>query len=204
MENLSKEEFYRGIKEYEKHEKRDAMYKVATFLTKYYWGKATDMADGLGVLLLTWNQAFYRFGNFDFYKLEECIDKNLQELKAFREREIDSLSESDMKEIQNLFDEFLRALQRGSGKKKGTKSPVAVAKALHILAPNFFPLWDEKIARHYKCYYNSNPAGKYIEFCKKIKEMKQKVEGYKCCRDSEKSVLKLIDEFNYSKYTENG
>lgn len=58
----TEEEFLNGIIEFEKQEKRDAMYKVATFLVSHFWGNPSDMADGLGVLLLTWNQAFYRYG----------------------------------------------------------------------------------------------------------------------------------------------
>ena len=49
-----KDEFIRGIEEFKKHEKRDAMYKVVTFLISQFWGCPRDMADGLGVLLLTW------------------------------------------------------------------------------------------------------------------------------------------------------
>ena len=59
-----REEFCKGCEEFERHEKRDAMYKVATFLVSYFWGRPSDMADGLGVLLLTWNQAFYRYMGF--------------------------------------------------------------------------------------------------------------------------------------------
>jgi|DewCreStandDraft_4_1066084.scaffolds.fasta_scaffold13488_5 cell fate (sporulation/competence/biofilm development) regulator YmcA (YheA/YmcA/DUF963 family) len=36
---------------FKKNEKRDAMYKVATFLVSKFWGKYSDIADGLGVLL---------------------------------------------------------------------------------------------------------------------------------------------------------
>jgi len=73
---LTQEEFCKWIEEFEKREKRDTMYKVATFIISHYWGKPFDMANGLGVLLLTWNQAFYRYGIFDFDKLERCIDIN--------------------------------------------------------------------------------------------------------------------------------
>ncbi|MHC1604889.1 MAG: hypothetical protein ACXQTP_02840 [Candidatus Methanofastidiosia archaeon] len=61
------EEFLKVCEEFEKHEKRDAMYKVATSLVSYFWGKPLDMVDGLGVLLLTWNQAFYRYEIFRLY-----------------------------------------------------------------------------------------------------------------------------------------
>jgi hypothetical protein len=111
------------------------------------------MVDGLGVLLLTWNQAFYRYGTFDFNKLEECITENFQRVGNFRTRDISSLSNSDEEEIKYLFNRLLEALKIDSGKIQGRKSPVGVAKALHLLAPKFFPIWEYKIARAYGCYY---------------------------------------------------
>jgi len=195
----NREEFLKGCEEFEKYEKRDAMYKVATFLISYFWGKPSDMADGLGVLLLTWNQVFYRFGIFDFDKLEECITKNFQKIEKFKNRDISSLSNSDGGDIKDLFNKFLEALQIDSGKVRGRKSPVAVAKALHLLAPKFFPLWDDKIARAYGCYYNENPAERYISFCNEIKAMADEVKDYVI--RSDKTLVKLIDEYNYSKFT---
>jgi hypothetical protein len=100
-------EFLRGCEEFEKHEKRDAMYKVATFLLSHFWGKPSDMADGLGVLLLTWNQVFYRFGMFNFDKLEKCIVGRLKRIEYFRERDIFSFSSRDRDEVRVLFMEFL-------------------------------------------------------------------------------------------------
>lgn len=195
----SREEFLSGCEEFEKHEKRDAMYKVATFLVSHFWGKPSDMADGLGVLLLTWNQAFYRYGIFDFDKLEKCITENWEKIENFRNRDLSSLSDVDAASIKEVFAKFLEALKIDSGKKQGTKSPVSVAKALHLLAPNFFPLWDDKIARAYKCHYNDRPAGKYVSFCKLTRNM---VDGLKSCINRpDKTAIKLIDEYNYSKYT---
>jgi len=194
----SQEEFRKGIKEFEKREPRDAMYKVAKFIISHYWGRPFDMANGLGVLLLTWNQAFYRYGLFDFDELERCIDINLKKLKNFRNRHITSLIESDKKDITNLFKEFLEALQIDSGKMQGRASPVAVSKALHILAPDFFPIWDQKIAKAYGYNYYKSSENKYFSFCKIIKNVADKVEDYVV--HSEKTLVKLIDEYNFSKY----
>lgn len=199
MDIPSKNEFFKGCIEYEKHEKRDSMYKVSRFYVSHFGDDTQKIADGLSVLLLTWNGAFYRFGEFDFEKLEKCLDENMDIINSFKNRNIFSFSESDEKTVINLFEKFRDALQRASGKKQGIKSPVSVAKALHLLAPEFFPIWDEKIAKNYKCYYGNNPADKYIQFCKITKEFAEKVKDYK--RDSEKTLLKLIDEYNYSKYT---
>jgi len=196
----SRDEFLKGCEEFEKHETRDAMYKVATFLVQHFWGKPSDMTNGLGVLLLTWNQAFYRYGSFDFDKLEECIAANLENIESFRDRDISDLPNADENDIGDLFNKFLEALQISSGKKKGTKSPVAVAKALHLLAPKFFPLWDNKIARAYDCCYDENPAEKYISFCKITKTIADEVKNY--VSQSGKTLIKLIDEYNYSKYTQ--
>jgi hypothetical protein len=95
-----------------------------------------------------------------------------------------------------LFNALLEALSISSGKSSGRKSPVSVAKALHLLAPGYFPLWDDKIARAYNCYYNTLPAEKYYEFCQKMKRL---CEKYKFPQNE--SPLKIIDEYNYAKYT---
>jgi hypothetical protein len=276
----NREGFLKGCEEFEKHEKRDAMYKVATFLVSHFWCNPSDMADGLGVLLLTWNQAFYRYGIFDFDRLEKCIADNFEKINNFRNRDISSLSNSDEDDIKDLFNKLLDALQinamrfsdknkkkytkeqfvdllsrwnikydndnlrtiyesikdnqkvKGaieflpadtkSSKKdyiqilisklgererttlsKGTrlimKSPVAVAKTLHLLASNFFPIWDDKIARAYKCYYKENPAEKYVSFCSEIKAFADKVKNY--ISRSDKTLIKFIDEYNYTKCT---
>ncbi len=191
--------FLAGVEAFEQHEERDAMYKVATFLVSHFWGKPAEMADALGVLLLTWNQAFYRFGDFEFKRLEQCIASNASRIEAFKGRDISSLSDSDEDEIKDLFTQFLHALQIDSGKARGRKSPVGVAKALHLLAPSFFPLWDKAIALGYRCYYSEDPADKYVEFCKLMKEMTPKIRNY--VNQHARTLLKLIDEYNYSKYT---
>jgi hypothetical protein len=195
----SREEFVKGCEEFQRHEKREAMYKVATFLVSHFWGKPAEMADGLGVLLLTWNQAFYRYGVFDFDKLQQCTSDNLQHLTTFRDRHILSLSDQDEMGIKELFHRFLQALEIESGKGQARRSPVAVAKALHLLAPDFFPLWDNTIARVYGCRYGSRPAEQYVTFCGIVRSMAEVVKDYKASPD--RTLIKLIDEYNYSKYT---
>jgi len=192
-------EFIRGYKEFQKREHRDAMYKTATFIVSHFWGKPADMADGMGILLFTWNQAFYRYGSFDFDKLEQVIQNNLSNIQTCRNRDISRFQKKDEIIVKKLFDEFLQALQIADGKKKGTKSPVAVAKALHLLGPGFFPLWDDKIARAYSCYYNNNPAEKYISFSFKMKDIVVQIASQ--IPTGNKTLLKLVDEYNYAKYT---
>ena len=210
-----------GSRVFVENEKRDAMYKVATYLVSQFWGKPRDITDGLGVLLLTWNQAFYRYGGFDFDLLERSLTKNMETLEQFKEREIFSFNEKDADIIKALFNDFLKALQNP----KGRKSPVAVSKALHLLAPEFFPLWDNNIAKAYGClwYYSDQAFDKYFEFMKKMQNLAEDIvrsfmnvknvdqeTAVETIRERcsgnlpfRKSLLKIIDEYNYAKYTKN-
>lgn len=197
----TEQEFLEGVKQYELNEKRDAMYKVATFLITHHWGNPAEMADALGVLLLTWNQAFYRYGSFDFDELERTIDRNLPLLSEFRKRNILSLTPEDESTIRRLFNEFLESLKISAGKSAGKRSPVAVSKALHLLAPEFFPLWDDKIAKAHGIRYNyRSPVQEYLAFCIISKQIADRIKGYKI--PTHRSLLKLIDQYNYSKYTQ--
>jgi len=195
------DEFRGGCKEFESLEKRDAMYRVATFLVKTWWGNPAEMADAIGVLILTWNQAFYRYGRFDFSKLENYLKTNMTPLEKFKAKDICDFSDADEKEIATLFNELLDALRISSENPKvnGRKSPVAVAKALHLLAPKFFPLWDDKIAKAYGVHYAKDPAMKYIAFCRINRELHEKLASF--VPDTKWSFLKYMDEYNYAKYT---
>jgi len=198
----SKEEFIRGIEEFERHEKRDVMYKIASFYISHFWENPSDLTDGLAVLLLTWNRAFYRYGNLDFDRLEKTIRENMPTLTRYRRRDISIFNENDEADIIKLFNKFLDTLQLSSGKKKGRKSPVSTSKAIHMLAPSFFPLWDNKIAKAYGCNYTKNPTKQYIRFMWIMKDFAKQVKDYiNISRYQNKTLLKLIDEYNYAKYT---
>jgi hypothetical protein len=199
-------ELVAGVKAFQTTESRDAMYKVATFLVGHFWGRPTEMADGLGVLLLTWNQAFYRYGPFDFDDLETCITDNLDHLVTFRQRDIDTYARKDDPEISRLFGEFLSSL---GAKKDGVvtrRSPVAVSKALHLLAPAYFPLWDSEIAKAYGCSYGTSADKKYIRFLRIQRDILARLHlnaGEIESLGADKTRLKLLDEYNYSKFTKN-
>ena len=217
VESIDYKELLRGSRDYVLNEKRDSIYKVATFLVNHFWYRPTDIADGIGVLLLIWNQAFYRYCNFalDFEGLERFLRKNEKIIKKLRNRDISSFSKTDENTIRDLFDELLDIL-----KCKDRKSPVAVSKALHLLAPNFFIPWDDDISKGYRCYwyYSSQGSKKYLEFMWKMKRLSQRIiteyandnnvdrETAKKAISKEsssnlpftKSLLKIIDEYNYA------
>lgn len=200
MQIPTPEEFLKGYESFREHDPRNAMYEVASFFVSHFWGNFREMSNGLGVLLLTWNQGYYRYGGLSFDELEECLENNWDAIEFFRNREIFSLSESDKVRVKDLFDTFLIALRRIDNKGSDTRSPVAVAKALHLLSPKFFPLWDETIANSYGCNYGSNPSDKFYLFCEKMKTFAETVNKYEN-NPEDVTILKLIDEYNYTKYT---
>lgn len=198
---ITLEALERARKIFKRREDRGPMYRVARVLLRKWWGQFGNMADALSVLLLTWNNAFYRYGGFDRRRLQKWLRTNWGKVQRYRRRKIGSLTDQDAHEVRSMFRTLNEALQIRSGKKRGTKSPVATVKALHLLAPEFFPLWDKKIALAYGCDYSRNPARAYSKFCKQIRHVASGIRLGGSRSESGKSVLKLLDEYNYVRYT---
>jgi hypothetical protein len=111
-------EFRQGYLAFRGKERRDAMYKTATFLVRHFWGKFAEIADGLGVLLLTWNNAHYRYGSFDFQLLEKTLADNQQLLASFRNRHIFSYAPADDPSITRFSASFWRRCGSARARKK--------------------------------------------------------------------------------------
>ena len=164
MPTITVSELRRGCRTFEKNESRDSMYRVATFLLQQtdWWGDRSRVADALAVLLLCWNASFYRYsgGRLDHRKLVMCLRKNWDAIERFHSKNIFELSTDNAPAIKALFNSLLRALGiTTSNGRTQRMSPVAVAKALHLLAPEFFPIWDHTIARAYGCNLHAKPCG---------------------------------------------
>jgi hypothetical protein len=182
------------------------MYKVATRLVKESWGKPSEVAEGLGVLLLVWNAAHFRHGPLDFDALENCIKGSQKVLNEYRNRNILTYTAKDDAKIGTLFEAFLEALKIWESLRgKVKRTPVGVVKALHLLAPDFFPLWDKEIAVKYGCDYAKGPLKKYLCFFVKIKGIAEELatdeEVKSLVGATKRTLIKLIDEYNYVTYT---
>jgi hypothetical protein len=129
---------------FESNEPRDLFYRAATELVRLAVDNKTSLSvtEALAVLLQTWNRAHYRYRKFDmehFKKIDSLIRKHAEALASYRRRTIENLADSERPVLSGLFTEFEDVL-----------GPVGAAKALHLLAPRFFPLWDRAIAHAYK------------------------------------------------------
>ncbi len=191
----SQEGFRKGYEAYNEREKRGFLYFEAMETVAENWGNPDRMARGVQRLIRSWNR-FY--ANFSLPDLTRFMSDHIEELNAYKDKHILALSEVDDDRICKLFKKLLQALKRQAD---GALSPVSVAKVFGVLAPNFLPIWDSNIAFRYDCPYFSDTADwPYLRFCYKMKTLSEAVQSY-VPRPDDRSLLKRIDEYNYSKYT---
>lgn len=155
------------------------------------------MADAIWLLLKSWHRQFYRFGPLDLKVLASCIASHTPDLDRLRSRDILDFSSADELTVKASFRAFTVATRRVN--KSGFQdSTVATAKTLHLFAPAFLPLWDNPIARRYGCLLMWSDD--YVSFCWQMKEFAGAIKPL-CEAVDDLSLLKRLDEFNYSAYT---
>jgi hypothetical protein len=152
---------------------------------------------GTSLLVYAWNAPFYR-SPFDYASLEASLRRHWPLLMAFRARHLSPLNDTDQLEIELIFDALTSVLSSGRA-----RAQVSAAKALHVIAPNFFPMWDNSIAyNEYNCPYDEMPGLAYVVFCVRIQERVASLQadwGSLAAGDwlKQKPLLKRIDEFNF-------
>ncbi len=227
MAKISYKDLFKGCQFYAQKEQRDYVYPGSITKLQDNFGDSSIMAEAISDLLKIWHLNFYRFGMFSQELLEKCIASKLPLIQKFRLLNIRHLSftDSEAAEIEELVTAFLDSTA-GKNAKFTRKSPTAVSKALNLLVPKCFPLWDEAISQEYDCWWVYSDFGllEYIKFMKLAKtECVDIVTEYskaysindldlaeqklikECISLSgtnyDRSLLKIIDEYNYARYT---
>jgi len=179
-------------------EPRDSMYRISSFLIERLksnpFGQNIWITDALLVLLLTWHNAFYRYGTPQNFhnEMKNFIETNRDLLFGNEE-----ISEQTVKEwFKELLDILAITTKRGQRRRSG----IAVVKTLHLLNPKIFPLWDEYIAEAYLGNVDTKRFDHYWKFKKFVdiqyewyKENFEEVEKAK--------FYKKLDELNYVLFT---
>jgi hypothetical protein len=176
------------------NEPRDLFYRVATELIQLSIEGKTQITlpEALAVLLQTWNRSYYRFKPFNnqhYTNICNLIKHLSSSVFRFRDRSILSLAKDDLSNVVEIFDEFEKVL-----------GPVGASKSLHLLAPEFFPLWDRAIARAYKVALGlaGTNSGKYLKFMLSIRHQCMQLQELPLQGEN---LLKRIDEYNYCHFT---
>jgi hypothetical protein len=178
---------------FEAYEPRDLFYRAATeFVSLSLDGKTSlSVTESVAVLLQTWNAQYYRFHPFDaahFSALEAVITSSQAQWRSCRLRDLISMTTDEFDAIAEMFTAFELVL-----------GPVGAAKTLHLLAPEFFPLWDRKIAEGYGISLGAagENAVEYVSFMTIVVSQIAQVAPH----GESQGILKRIDEFNYCRFT---
>lgn len=190
----TREELDNAHRTFRKYESRDVFYRAATdLITLALRGETSiNVAEALAVLLQTWNRSYYRFHPATaqhFEDLEAVLAKDAGWLADIRSRSIDSFGVADEAALISTFDDFEFVL-----------GPVGAAKALHLLAPNFLPLWDRAITRIYGLQLARTGLNgpRYVRMIRTVQAQVERLGGAAAV---EGNPLKRIDEYNYCHYT---
>jgi hypothetical protein len=173
-------------------EKRDVFYRTAILLMPLALSDQINLspADVLEILLQTWNMQFYRYHPWNprhHQDIERLIARFEAQISDARARTISSCVKGfngDEGWVLLMFAEFRKVL-----------GPVGAAKSLHLLAPEFFPLWETTIAR--EAYVVPLDETGYIAMMRAVQVQEKKVSRSKTVAGN---FLKLIDEYNYCRY----
>lgn len=177
------------------NEPRDLFYRVATELVDLAVRGETELtvAEAIAVLLQTWNRRYYNrsrpFDSHHFSDIEHLLSSHQQVLVTFRQRSVESFCDEDEGTVRRLFKSFEQVL-----------GPVGASKSLHLLAPRFFPLLDNAIARAYGLAFGvrGTNGDRYCRFIGITKEQCEALGGEQIIG---RNPLKAIDEYNYCRYT---
>lgn len=182
---------------FEQNEPRDLFYRAATELLALARQRKTSLtvAEAIAVLLQTWNHRYYvsqgRFDNQHFRDIEGLLTRYGEVLATFASQSIEESGSAQVKAtVYQVFESFETIL-----------GPVGASKCLHLLAPRFFPLWDNKIAeKGYHIYFRrqGENADNYIRFMECVRDQCAGLGGEQAVGPD---ILKRLDEYNYARFT---
>ncbi|MEM2970104.1 MAG: hypothetical protein QXR63_04130 [Candidatus Bathyarchaeia archaeon] len=119
-------------------------------------------------------------------KLENLIKKYSPKLEKFRKKDLTSIElEKFEGQIRELYDQFSKVLGK-----------TATGKVLHILCPDFFPLWDSRIAEAVSSTGEFDEKD-YYNFMLKTKDLLKKYMKTfsNLAAHYGKSKLRILDEY---------
>ena len=154
--------------------------------------RAGRSAEGIVLLLVVWNRL--NTTEFDPKHLRDALRENACIIADFEHRSISQMKDADQSAVVDLFQALDGVPYIG---------PIGAAKSIHLLAPDFLPLWDSDIAKAYgrqlglDSVTERSPEG-YWAFMRMTKKQYENVEPEWCL---DVGILKALDEYNYCKYT---
>jgi len=229
VKGISIDDIKAGSRAFIQNEHRAYIYANAVNQVQNNFNDISKITKGISNLLSGWHNSFYRFGPFNDTEISKCVALYHNRLKVIRRENILDVI------VDNRFESQIRTVYYGfldataSVNVKFTRKTITgTSKALSLLAPDLFPMCDEKISQAYNCWwvYSDGSFNDYLTFLNYMKILAvQLVSEYSEIHrltdrnkaetllikeikvysgDSynyDKTLLKIIDEYNYSKHT---
>jgi hypothetical protein len=177
---------------FEQREPRDFIYRASTELVENVLAGTSDLTMGqaIAVLLQIWNRVYYSGKGRHLSKkhidgLDAVVGACPEITSIYRNKALETATDNEFKYAEKAFNRF-----------EHIAGHVGAAKALHLLAPRFFPLWDTAIAWAYGVSFikDVRTGSQYVDF---IRETREQVISLGGESKAGKDVVKLLDEYNY-------
>ncbi len=195
---ISPEQIQTAHRLFMENEVRGFIYPLALSERKH------SVVNAILLLLWVWNADAYReiprskgqFLKDHKYELEEAIKWIAAECTALLTEDLRSIN---IRQHRNLilgcFKRFNQIERIG---------PTGTSKALHIINPHLFMLWDQYIRKAYGCNSDAAPLD-YLEFTQLMQRLSEDITPAKwgsiCGKCDGVSVPRLLDQYNYVRYT---
>jgi len=180
---INKEEFKENLKKFDQLENRGSYYPM--FHKMIEKGFETE---AFLFILSTWNFATFRYAmkDFDLNGFKKIVENLKPYFEKFKGKSIETIDFDDYKnDIQHIFQELSNI--------KGIQYTGA-SKLMHLTIPEVFVMWDAYIRKVWG--FKEGKSDDYFNFLKKMQEEFKTFENSK-----DRTLAKLIDEYNYVKYT---
>jgi len=156
------------------------------------WYLNENTIKGILILLFTWNFAAIETKKLNFKNVGKILQECEQDLKELESYSIESIDTKIEEKIKNVF-----------GKFKELMGQTGASKALSLLNPKLFVMWDTKIRKRLnkeliKGINNGETPASYLKFLYGIKDIIEKY-NIKDKLPQSANVAKKIDEYNYVK-----
>jgi hypothetical protein len=176
---------------YVANEKRDYVYRVARrMLDGAGEGAGCTAAEAIVLLLQVWNGRSKYTRALELDAIAALLEQTAEARRVFEHRNIASVAPDELPQIEGIYADF-HPLFGGVG----------AAKALGLLHPRVFPLWDTAIGKAYIGYKWSEPElqpahyGTFAGLCSEQCTVAVSEEEFG------RTLLKTLDEWNFSVWT---
>jgi hypothetical protein len=153
-------------------------------------GSEFTAAEAIHLLMRTWNARAKKSRILTVSAVAELLEATVGKFDRFDDRHIVTLVDAERDIVAELYAAFREVL-----------GGVGAAKALSLLSPRFFPIWDTKIAIAYLGYgwaTRKAPAEHYLTF---IDYAIEQCTAAVTEAEFGEVLLKTLDEWNYAVWT---